>query len=122
MNRINKSKLVFSLILVTYPIFNRYSSFVPYLTLSDTFLFGFWVWSLFDVKTPQKKSIRRVLLLAFYFLFQSLLGFLRPGTTSIIDSVGTCLRLFYLFISLAVLAPRYFDFSAAKKTLNIVAS
>ncbi|MDE6696849.1 MAG: hypothetical protein K2K25_08210, partial [Muribaculaceae bacterium] len=105
--------------IVIYPILNRYASFLPMLTLSETLLLFFILFVVFKRKIrPQMvfiPFISYLMFLVFYYLGQNTSG---EDTK---DNIGTILRVIYLYTSLTIVGKGFIDTDKAIKWLNIAA-
>lgn len=117
--RADTSKKIFSLLIVLYPILNRYASFIPMITLSETFLLFFLIFVILKKKIRiQKIFLPFVVYLSFIFIFHLLSD--SNGEESR-DNLGTMFRLIFLYVSLTILGRGFLDGKTALKWLNIVA-
>ncbi|MBD5632816.1 MAG: hypothetical protein HDP34_06250 [Clostridia bacterium] len=112
-------KKVYSLLIVVYPILNRYASFLPMLTLSETFLLFFLIYVVIKKKihfqTVYLPFVLYLIFLVFHYISQNTNG------EAASDNIGTMLRLIYLYSSIILVGRGFLDGQKAVKWLNIAA-
>lgn len=113
------SKLLFSILVAVYPIFIRYASLIPYITLAETGLLAFWVFHMFKAHGRIKIYAATTLLCAF-LLIDVVMALVGNSAIDPVDSAGTALRLIFLYASIAILSQEYFDFEIGYKAFRIV--
>lgn len=117
LKRVDTSKKIFTLLVILYPILNRYASFLPLLTLSETLLLMFLIFVMVYKKIRIAKAtvpfVLYLLGLFFYYLFSSNFQF--------DDNLGTMSRLIFLYVAITLLGRGFIDGDRAIKWLNIIA-
>ncbi|WP_165253803.1 hypothetical protein [Adlercreutzia sp. ZJ304] len=112
----------FCLLVVVYPIFNRYQApFVNQLTLSEFALLILCLYSFVFVGLMRKRFALPLLVLIAYLLFHIVLDYTQLIGSDLSDSVGTCLRVIFIYAALAVFSRDLFDRIFAIRALSIVA-
>lgn len=115
----DKYKKVFSIIIILYPILNRYASVIPMLTLSETLIFLFLIYSFFKKRIhPVKIFIPFVIYLGFLVVYYIISG---SNNEENQDNIGTILRLIFLYVSITFLGKGFINGKFAIKWLNIIA-
>lgn len=119
-NNTNKHRNnLFSLFIVLYPILNRYKTSIPILTLSEVILLIFWSIRLLQVNR-KIKIVSSVLPFTVYLLIRAVMSYCEIDNYEIVDTVGSTLRVFYLYASFVILVPSFFNTNKATKYLRIV--
>lgn len=118
-DREDKIKKIFSLLVILYPILNRYASFLPMMTLSETLLLIFLIFIILKKKIHiQKIFITFVFYLSLLVIYYLLYG--DRGET-LQDNVGTILRVIFLYGALSLVGRGYLDGERSIKWLNTAA-
>jgi hypothetical protein len=112
----NKLIYFFSLLIVLYPILNRYRApIIPFLTLSEFLLIPYYF--LYFKNSNNKKSLF-LILLSIYILINAFLSI--SSSPNIVDLIGTSFRLIFLYFSTSIFSFKFFDIKLAKSFLNTV--
>jgi hypothetical protein len=113
-----KNKLIisyFSLLVVLFPILNRYSApFISFLTLSEFLLIPIFIYFLFDSRL--KKISWGLIIFSIFILINLIINSF--SSLDLYDLIGTNFRLIYLYVSIGLFSKNYFNLRKAFKYLN----
>lgn len=112
----------FCILVTVYPIFNRYQApFVHQLTLSELVLIVFCLLAILFTRFSEKRFALPLLFFLAYLLFHVALDCARLTGSELFDSVGTSLRVVFLYVAIAIFSKDFFDRDFATRFLFFVA-
>lgn len=109
MNTVIKSKQLFCIFIALYPILNRYQAPVPFLTLAESLFLLFFLSNAvlrFRKTVTLKTELLPFCLYLFCYVF---FVFAFESGEAANDTIGTGLRLLYIYVMLSVLVNQNFD-------------
>lgn len=117
-------KKCFSLLIVFYPILNRYKSPFPIITLSEFLMVIFWIISLMERIRKRTGYLIAVELLPFciYLVLQGIFAAARYEKIIAENAVGTTVRLLFLYGSLLFLSRTYFRLKYGVRYIKVTAT
>ncbi len=113
-------EFLFSLIIVVFPILNRYSApFFDFITLSEFLLLILYpLFLIFIFKTNLKFIYIPFLILSIYIFINLIINL--NETDDFNDLIGTSLRLFFLYFSISILSIIFFNIESSIKILIFI--
>ena len=112
------NKKLFTILVALFPLLNRYSSGIPYLTLSEVLALIITFFSLLLVS--QKFKVEKYLLIFCMYLIIEIILAIVHGISSF-DLMGSTLRLFFYYAIVAFFAQKMFDLEQGKHLVIVVA-
>lgn len=110
---------LFTLFIVLYPILNRYITPLPFLTLAEVILLVFWMIRLMQINRDIK-LVWSVVPFTVYLFLRAILSYCGIDDYDVTDTVGSTMRVFYLYASSMFLLPEYFHKDQSLKILKII--
>lgn len=112
---------IFTVLVVVYPILNRYAAPIPFLTLSEFLLLLVFCVSLFRSGIVNNKVMWAAIPFVCYLIIHILLDTENLVSGVKADAVGTALRLLFIYFMIAMLSKDLFLASLGEKVLLAVA-
>ncbi len=118
--KVSLSKKLYCVMLVLFPILHIYASPISIISLSEFLILIVLVVCFILEKDKSIKFCRGFYFFILYLIFSMFLNIFYINSSLLSDSVGTTLRLLFMYGILVISINNFFDFTFTKKVLNVV--